>query len=231
MNLGTAWIRLLLGLVANALVLCAPIAVMWSVGFAVSLSELGVFLGLATLFCAADLSREFYPADEAATKNSWQHFRTSTLAQVTGLVVLAIFWASQAEQVYWFDANRQSLLATGIGALGAVFFVAGAVLRWWAIAALRKYFVSETYVTQQQPLVDWGPYRFMRHPSETGILLATLGAVLLCQSFFAGVIWIGCLLPLVVYRVLLEEQGLIQGLGDCYADYQKRVRRLLPFVY
>lgn len=231
MNQGTAWIRLFIGLVANALVLCLPIAGMWGAGFAVDPVGAGVFLALATLFCGADLSREFYPADGTVAGHCWKPDKTSTLAQMTGLFVLVIFWVSQAEQAYWFDANRQPSFASGIGTLGAVLFIIGAVLRWWAIAALQRFFVSETYVSQQQPLIDWGPYRFIRHPSETGILLATLGSALLSQSVIAGIIWILGLLPLVIYRVLLEEQGLIQGLGNCYTDYQKRVRRLLPFVY
>ena len=231
MNQGTAWIRLFIGLAANVVVLFLPIAGIWGAGIAVDPIGVGVFLALATLFCAADLSREFYPADSAAAGECWKHGTTSTLAQMTGLLVLVIFWVSQAEQAYWFDTNRQLSPATGSRTVGAALFIAGAVLRSWAIAALQRYFVSETYVSQRQPLVDWGPYRFMRHPSETGILLATLGSALLSQSLIAGVIWGLCLFPLVIYRVLLEEQGLIQGLGNCYANYQKRVRRLLPFVY
>ncbi|MFO0886214.1 MAG: isoprenylcysteine carboxylmethyltransferase family protein [Pirellulales bacterium] len=231
MNQGTAWIRLFIGLVANALVLCLPIAGMWGAGFAVDPIGVGVFLALATLFCVADLSREFYPADSAAAGECWKHTKTSTPCANDRPFCAGDLWISQAEQVDWFDANRQSSFASGIGTLGVVLFVAGAVLRWWSIAALQRFFVSETYVSQQQPLVDWGPYRFIRHPSETGILLATLGSALLSQSVIAGVIWVLGLLPLVIYRVLLEEQGLIQGLGNCYTDYQKRVRRLLPFVY
>lgn len=231
MKLDSVWIRLLIGLVTNALVLSVPITVMWCAGFAIDIFGLAIFLALASLFCFADLSREFYPADTAAPQSCWKLQRTSRLAQVTGLLVLAIFWTSLVEQTWRFAANQSTALTTRWGMIGAALLIAGAALRWQAIFALRQFFVSETLVTQNQPLVEWGPYRFIRHPSETGTLLATLGAILFFQSGVAGAVWMLGLLPLVVYRVRLEEQGLVHGLGDRYAEYQKRVRRLLPFVY
>src|SRR5262245_49387818 len=54
---------------------------------------------------------------------------------------------------------------------GIVVIVLGAVLRWWAIFTLGRYFTFEVAVRSTQSVVQSGPYRFVRHPSYTAILI------------------------------------------------------------
>ncbi|HEY0682702.1 MAG TPA: isoprenylcysteine carboxylmethyltransferase family protein [Steroidobacter sp.] len=109
-------------------------------------------------------------------------------------------------------------------ALGVVIFVSGAALRWYAIFYLGPYFTVDVRVG------DTGPYRFVRHPSYTGVLLEFLGFAL-----FIGNAWSMLLLvPVAIvfsYRIRVEERALEQGLGEAYASYQRRTKRLIPFVY
>jgi protein-S-isoprenylcysteine O-methyltransferase Ste14 len=39
------------------------------------------------------------------------------------------------------------------------------------------------------------------------------------------------LIPLVLYRIAIEERMLIKKFGDEYRDYAKRTKKLIPFLY
>jgi protein-S-isoprenylcysteine O-methyltransferase len=114
---------------------------------------------------------------------------------------------------------------------GVVLFVAGLVLRWWAIIALGRFFTVDVTIEKDHELVERGPFRIVRHPSYTGVLLAFVGfALSLCN--WAALLVI--LLPIgaaFIHRMNVEEDALLSALGPRYANYMKRTKRLVPFVY
>jgi protein-S-isoprenylcysteine O-methyltransferase len=52
--------------------------------------------------------------------------------------------------------------------------VTGIVLRWYSVAVLRKHFAFDVAIHSRQVLVHAGPYRYIRHPSYSGALIACL---------------------------------------------------------
>src|SRR6478672_9792503 len=58
---------------------------------------------------------------------------------------------------------------------GVVLFVVGLALRWWAIVVLGRFFTVDVTIEKDHELVERGPFRFVRHPSYTGVLLAFAG--------------------------------------------------------
>lgn len=70
-------------------------------------------------------------------------------------------------------------------AVGMVVLLAGLVLRGWSFKALAVYFTHTVMVSTDQPVIAAGPYRLLRHPSCTGVLLAGLG-VGLASANWAG---------------------------------------------
>ena len=61
---------------------------------------------------------------------------------------------------------------------GVVLFVAGLILRWWAIITLGRFFTVDVTIEKDHELVERGPFRIVRHPSYTGVLLAFVGLAL-----------------------------------------------------
>ena len=72
-------------------------------------------------------------------------------------------------------------------AIGLVILLAGLVLRGWSIKTLGTYFTASVKVSPDQPVITAGPYRVLRHPSYTGLLLAMTG-VGLASANWAGLI-------------------------------------------
>lgn len=119
---------------------------------------------------------------------------------------------------------RDVVLALGIAAM-----LAGVVLRWSAIRTLGQSFTTAVAVRAEQAVVESGPYRWIRHPSYTGGLLTVLGCLIACAN---TVSLIAIVIPLLgyIYRMRVEEQALMAGLGAPYLDYMQRTKRLIPFI-
>jgi protein-S-isoprenylcysteine O-methyltransferase Ste14 len=128
-------------------------------------------------------------------------------------------------------ANRSiGLLPVEFLYLGIAMVCLGIIIRQWAIATLGRFFSLSVRVTEGQKVISNGPYRFVRHPSYTGALLSFAGLGLALQS------WVALLVILVMfgvvfgYRMLVEENTLKTQLGEAYAEYMKRTKRLVPFL-
>jgi protein-S-isoprenylcysteine O-methyltransferase Ste14 len=116
-------------------------------------------------------------------------------------------------------------------AIGLVILVAGLMLRGWSVKTLGSYFTAAVKVSTDQPVVSAGPYRVLRHPSYTGLLLAMTGVGL------ASANWVSLIgmtvLPLagLLWRIRAEERALLATLGDPYRAYAAQHKRLVPLVW
>jgi len=119
----------------------------------------------------------------------------------------------------------------GFAFAGVVLFVAGLLLRWWAIITLGRFFTVDVTIEKDHELVERGPFRVVRHPSYTGVLLAFVGFALTLGNWAAGLV---ILLPIgaaFVHRINVEENALSGALGTQYTYYMRRTKRLVPFIY
>ena len=134
-----------------------------------------------------------------------------------------------------FVAQNLSAAALPYGPMfasaGVVLFVAGLLLRWWAIITLGRFFTVDVTIENDHELVERGPFRIVRHPSYTGVLLAFVGFGLSLRNWAALLV---ILLPIgaaFICRMNVEEEALSRALGPRYAEYMKRTKRLVPFIY
>jgi protein-S-isoprenylcysteine O-methyltransferase Ste14 len=115
--------------------------------------------------------------------------------------------------------------------LGAVLAVGGTLFRQWAILTLGRYFTRSVRVSSDQTVVQDGPYRWVRHPSYTGAVLAAAGVGLALGNALSLACLLLALLPAFGYRIHIEEDALVSALGEPYLAYRARTKRLIPFVW
>ena len=117
-------------------------------------------------------------------------------------------------------------------AAGIVAIWLGLALRAWAIAALGSDFRTTVEVEPGQAVVSTGPYRWVRHPSYTGLLLIATGLAVARSAWVSLAVCVFLLLPALIRRVHVEEAELDHVLGDAYRSYQSSTRaRLIPHFW
>ena len=58
---------------------------------------------------------------------------------------------------------------------GLIVMIAGQLLRWWSVATLGGLFTVNVAIRAGHRLIESGPYRYVRHPAYTAVLLVHLG--------------------------------------------------------
>jgi protein-S-isoprenylcysteine O-methyltransferase Ste14 len=107
----------------------------------------------------------------------------------------------------------------------------GLALRASAIAALGGSFRTTVEVDPGQTIVSSGPYRWVRHPSYTGLILILGGFGLGAGNWLALAASVALPLPALLWRIRVEEAEMIRVLGDPYRSYRRRTKRLVPGVW
>ncbi len=115
--------------------------------------------------------------------------------------------------------------------LGVVIGGVGLALRWWSFLTLGRYFTLVVRASGDQPIVNRGPYRVLRHPSYAGLLLAFGGGGLMWGNWLSTAGSVGLLLVALLYRLRIEERALTAALGDRYRCYAAGRARLIPYVW
>ena len=115
--------------------------------------------------------------------------------------------------------------------LGIGLFAAGLAIRWLAIAHLGRFFTVNVAIATNHRVIETGPYRFVRHPSYTGALMAFLGLALCLDNWVSLAVMLIPVYLVFLRRMHVEEEALLQALGDQYRDYMRRTKRLIPAVY
>jgi protein-S-isoprenylcysteine O-methyltransferase Ste14 len=118
------------------------------------------------------------------------------------------------------------------------FFVAGVVLmaagigfRQWAVAVLGRFFTTDVRVHRDQLVVETGPYRWVRHPSYTGLLMTLVGVGLALGNWASLAVLVVVPAAGLVVRIRVEERVLLDGLGEPYRRYAEGRARLIPGVW
>ena len=107
----------------------------------------------------------------------------------------------------------------------------GLALRVWAIRTLGRFFQRTVMVHDQHPVIDTGPYRRLRHPSYTGMLMIALGIGISLGNWLSVAACIVFPLIALLTRIGVEEAVLERELGEAYREYESRTRRLVPGVW
>ncbi|RMI40053.1 isoprenylcysteine carboxylmethyltransferase family protein [Actinomadura harenae] len=115
--------------------------------------------------------------------------------------------------------------------VAAAVMLAGLVIRFWAIVTLGKFFRSSVHVQEGHEVVSDGPYRFVRHPSYTGLMLLFIGASLTFGNALAVVIFLVCVSIATLVRIRVEERVLSAELGEAYREFARTRARLVPYVW
>lgn len=145
-------------------------------------------------------------------KSTLSHFLVAL--QMTSIMIIAWpFFAQQGGRLYW-------LAISALGVLVGLYTLAHNKLGNFGIYP---------EPLDNACLITTGPYRWVRHPMYTSLLLFMLGIALYRHAWpnYLGLIF----LLLAIFGKMHREEAHLHLKFDDYSDYVKRTRRLLPGIY
>lgn len=134
----------------------------------------------------------------------------------------------------WFGEAHGSNLPGGahwLRPVSLVVLLAGLALRWTAILSLGKSFSSNVAIHETQTVLKTGLYRWMRHPSYSGLLLCILAVGLHTRNWISLLVIVVPTTAALLYRIHVEEGALRDHFGQEYLEYSRETKRLVPGLY
>ncbi len=173
-----------------------------------------------------------FPVSEIALGVLKRSDRQSMQAQDRGS--LRLLWIAitlgvgGAIAAQWIPLARIPVALQTLRIIALVLLLAGLALRWAAILTLGRLFTVDVAIHPGHSVVESGLYRFVRHPSYTGLLIAFLGLGIVYANWLSIIFLLVPITLAVVNRVIKEESALLAALGAPYADYCARTKRFIP---
>jgi protein-S-isoprenylcysteine O-methyltransferase Ste14 len=115
--------------------------------------------------------------------------------------------------------------------VGVPFVALGLIARVVARLALGKEFSPVVQTTDSHKLVTAGIYGVIRHPAYLGTLCLLIGF----PFCFGSIIGLGIAfligVPVLTYRIQVEEQALRAWFGEEYKEYSRKTKKLIPYLW
>ena len=167
-----------------------------------------------------------FSAKKSIIKANW---RLAILWRVIFIVFVILFVEfDRSSVVYGLSFFLKSLFSFQI--IGDILTVVGLIVAIWARVHLGSNWAGYVTYKENHELVTSGPYRFVRHPIYSGLILMSLGTIL-CYGCLAFIIFFGAVLISFTWRIKREEKIMINLFGQKYIDYMKKTKTLIPWIW
>jgi protein-S-isoprenylcysteine O-methyltransferase Ste14 len=188
--------------------------------------EIFILIIASTIWIFAELYLVF--RDNIRGKGKTTIDRRTRNYNVISLIV-AINCAAIISWIPQFQFNRRG--TSIVFWIGIIIICLGLFLRYWSIHILGKYFRTTVELEKSQKVIQKGPYKWIRHPSYSGIILFCIGYGLAVQNWLSLIIAISLPTIALLYRIKIEEEALVKGIGIEYEAYQKKTKKLIPGIW
>lgn len=112
--------------------------------------------------------------------------------------------------------------------IGTAIFVTGLALAVWARVYIGRNWGMPMSKKSDPELVTTGPYRTIRHPIYTGIILAMIGTTIAVSLYWlAAVVFAGAYFS---FSAVMEERHMAEQFPGTYPEYKRSTKMLIPHV-
>ena len=156
--------------------------------------------------------------------------RQSGRAMLPIILALVLIWGFIGTRLSP-GLTLQRVVPDGVvpGLIGILITILGLGFAVWARVHLGRNWSSRPGIKVDHKLIRTGPYRFVRNPIYTGILIGYAGTAVVIGELWAFVL---ILFVLVAFlgKIYAEEKFLLEEFGDAYLQYRREVKALIPYL-
>jgi len=116
-----------------------------------------------------------------------------------------------------------------IAILADLLVLVGFIISVWARIVLGRNWSARVTLKEDHQLIQRGPYRFVRHPIYSGLLVMILGTAVLAGQVTGFVALLFCFCGFWIK--LQQEQALLKKRLPGYSEYMARTKALVPFLF
>ncbi len=113
---------------------------------------------------------------------------------------------------------------------GSFLLITGFIILFTAQITLGKFYSSTVVIKSDHQLITHGIYRYTRNPMYLGVIFIFFGIPVFASSLL-GLLILSALIPILLFRIRLEERLLTEEFGVSYLQYMMTTRKLLPLIY
>lgn len=114
---------------------------------------------------------------------------------------------------------------------GIILILTGIILRWRSVRKLGRFFRSTIVIQEKHELITNGPYKYLRNPSYTAVLILFVGFGIGIGNWLSLLILLFTGIISFSRRISFEDQALWKTFGIEYEEYQKKTWALIPFIW
>jgi protein-S-isoprenylcysteine O-methyltransferase Ste14 len=181
---------------------------------------LGLWLLFLLIWCVAALRTK---------RTSWRAPYSTRVQQMIFILAGAYLLANRSAFAPTLDRALYPM-TPAVALFGLLLVLSGIAFSVWARFILGTNWSGMVTLKDDHTLVRSGPYRFVRHPIYSGILLALIGS-----AFQLGLVrgFLGVVLFAIGFwfKLRVEEQLMTEHFGEQYVAYRREVKALVPFVF
>jgi protein-S-isoprenylcysteine O-methyltransferase Ste14 len=146
-------------------------------------------------------------------------------ARIRAVIIVVVFVLLR------FGAFRHHGVSTDAvrEAIGLVLFALGLGFAVWARVHIGRNWGSPMTQKVEPELVTSGPYRLVRHPIYSGILVAAIGTAVGLSWWWLIAVGVGGIY--FVYAAMVEERFLATQFPEAYPAYKRSTKMLVPLVF
>jgi protein-S-isoprenylcysteine O-methyltransferase Ste14 len=158
--------------------------------------------------------------------------RQASGSRILQIVLLLVAYVLIVNGRLGWDWLNQRVVPAGTASSwgGYGLMLAGMLFAGWARIFLGGNWSSNVTLKQDHTLVRSGPYRIVRHPIYTGLLVALLGTAIVLGEVRC---FLGVILAAIAWKIKSksEEALMVEQFGDQYARYRQEVKGLVPYLW
>lgn len=161
----------------------------------------------------------------AAFRTKSSQPRWGQFAFVRILIVIVIILLDRVTAFHRYRSVTHNPVLQGIG---LAIFLLGLGLAIWARLYIGRNWGMPMSRKNDAELVTTGPYRFIRNPIYSGILLGAIGTMLAVSLYWlVPVVLVGAYF---IYSAVIEARDMGARFPDTYPAYKQSTKMMIPFI-